>query len=370
MKEFPEKCRAAVFEKVGKKIEIVDFSLNREIEDDSILCRTRFSTICGSDLHTITGRREEPVPLVLGHEMVADIVRLGKNVIYDGFGNTLKVGDRITWTIMASCGECHYCRKNMPQKCLSIKKYGHASFDKKDESGLLGGYGEYIHIIPGTVVFKVPDNLSDAVASPANCGVASVINAIETIGVEKGDNVLVLGAGLLGMNTCAILKEMGVNEIIAADRLESRLSAASRFGATRTVNLTKTGKGEFAEMVKGLTGGFGLDVAIEVCGDNSVVDYALDNLTIGGKFMTVGMVAPGNNITIDANNIIRRYLTIKGIHNYRPDHLKKALLFLEKNHDKYPFDEIVKVQFPLERINEAVEAAKSGEYIRVGISFV
>ena len=369
MDNLPENCKAAVFETVGKDIEITDFDLPKEIGDDSILCKTRFSTICGSDIHTITGRRKEPVPLVLGHEMVADIVKLGKNIKKDGFGNTLKVGDRITWTIMASCGKCHYCLKNLPQKCLSLKKYGHASFDKKDESGLLGGYGEYIHVLPGTAVFKVPETLSDAIAAPANCGVASVINAIETIGVEKGDNVLVLGAGFLGLNTCAILKEMGANEIIVIDRIDARLEKASDFGATKTLNVNETDREEFKSVINELTGGFGLDVAIEVCGDNSIVDYAIDNLTIGGRFMTVGMVSPGNDITIDANTIIRKYLTIKGIHNYRPDHLKKALLFLEKNHAKYPFKDIVKIEYPLEKINEAVETAKSGKYIRVGISF-
>ena len=362
-------CRAAIFETVGKDIEVTEFSMPSEIEDDAIFCKTKFSTICGSDIHTITGRRKEPVPLILGHEMVGEIVKLGKNIKKDGFGNNLKIGDRITWTIMASCGNCHYCNKNLPQKCLSLRKYGHAAFDKKDETGLLGGYGEYIYVMPGTAVFKVPDNLSDAVAAPANCGVASVVNAVETIGVEKGDNVIVLGAGFLGLNTCAYLKELGANEIIVLDKIDSRLETARAFGATKTFNVHKMAPGEFKKAVSDLTEGFGADVAIEVCGDHTIVHFAIDNLTIGGKFMTVGMVAPGNDITIDANDIIRKYLTIKGIHNYRPDHLRKALEFLEKNHEKYPFNEIVKVTFPLDKINEAVATAQKGKYIRVGITF-
>ena len=362
-------CKAAVFETVGKEIEITEFQLPEKIGDDSIFCKTLFSTICGSDIHTITGRRKEPVPLILGHEMVGEIVQIGKNIKYDGFGNEIKRGDRITWTIMASCGKCHYCRKNLPQKCLSLRKYGHASFERKDETGLLGGYAEYIYIMPGTAVFKVPDNLSNDVAAPANCGVASVINAVETIGVNKGDNVIVLGAGFLGINTCAYLKELGVNEIIVLDKIDSRLETALEFGATRTVNPDKTDEKSFSRIISDLTGGFGADVVIEVCGDNTIVNYGMENLTIGGKFMTVGMVSPGNNITVDANDIIRKYITIKGIHNYRPDHLRKALEFLEKNHRKYPFNDIVKVTFPLDQINEAVAAAQEGKYIRVGITF-
>ncbi len=79
------------------------------------------------------------------------------------------------------------------------------------------------------------------------------------------------------------------------------------------------------------------------------------------------MVTPGSILDIDANQITRKCLTVKGIHNYRPEHLGMSLKFLESNHDKYPFEDIVKISYPLEEINEAVKTAGTGEYIRVGI---
>ena len=362
-------CKAAVFEEVGHDIEIKDFKIPEEIEDNAILCKTTFSTICGSDLHTITGKRKEPVPLILGHEITGKIVKMGKNIAVDGFGNKLKAGDRISWAIMASCNECYYCKKNIPQKCEKLIKYGHTSVNNKTKSPLLGGYGEYIYILPGTAVFKVPDCLPDDIAAPANCALSTVINAVETIGIEKGDCVMVQGAGLLGLNACALLKEAGAKEIIIIDVLDSRLEAAKEFGATCAINTKEVSDEDIAKIVSKLTDGHGLDAAIEVSGFAGVVKIALDNLRIGGRYLVAGLVTPGSEMKLDGNTLTRKCLTIKGIHNYRPAHLGQALKFLEKNYKKYPFSEIVKTKFPLAEINKAVEASKTGEYIRVGVYF-
>lgn len=360
-------CKAAVFEKVGIPIEIKNFTIP-ELDDKAILCKTRFSTICGSDIHTITGKRQEPVPLVLGHEITGEIVKMGKNIDKDGFGNKLKEGDRLSWTIMASCGECFYCNKNLPQKCVKLVKYGHTAVDT-EKSGLLGGYGEYVYILPGTTVFKVPDCLPDEIAAPANCALSTVVNAVDTIGIEKGDCVMVQGAGLLGLNACALLKEAGAKEIIIADILDSRLELAKKFGATCAINTKNSSEEEIKKIISELTGGIGLDAVIEVCGFAPVIKTGLENLRIGGRYLIAGLVIPESELYMDGNTITRKNLTIKGIHNYRPEHLGKALRFLEKNYQKYPFSEIVKIRFPLSEINEAVEAAKTGEFIRVGITF-
>ena len=227
-----DRCNAAVFEKVGEDIKLKSFTLPERIERKAALVKVRFSTICGSDLHTISGRRTEPTPLILGHEIVGEIVETGADLVYDGYGEKLNIGDRISWTIMASCGECFFCRNNLPQKCVKLKKYGHTSIEDQDvKSPLLGGYGEYVYILPGTTVFKVPENLSDEIAAPANCALSTVMNAVETISIRKGDIVLIQGGGLLGLNACALASEAGADEIILTDILDSRLETAKKFGA-------------------------------------------------------------------------------------------------------------------------------------------
>ena len=117
------KCRAAVFHKVGDPISMEHFKIPQCLEPGAALCRVRMSTICGSDLHTICGRREEPTPIILGHEVIGDIVALGAGQDSDGFGDKLKVGDRVTWPVIASCGSgssCFFCERQLPQKCAHL----------------------------------------------------------------------------------------------------------------------------------------------------------------------------------------------------------------------------------------------------------
>ena len=270
---------------------------------------------------------------------------------------------------MSSCGKCFFCRKNLPQKCVNLKKYGHTGiYDNEVYSPLLGGYSEYVYIMPGTTVYRIPESISDETAAPANCALSTVINAVETIGIEKGDSVMIQGAGLLGLNACALAKEAGAEEVIITDINEERLELAERFGAARTYNLSEKSDEDILAEIKELTDGYGIDSVIELCGVKSCLPLGINSLRTGGRYLLAGLVTPGNYLDkIDANQIIRKYITIKGIHNYHPDHLGKALKFLEYAQSKYPFDEIVKVCCSLEEINEAVKAASSGRYIRVGI---
>jgi putative phosphonate catabolism associated alcohol dehydrogenase len=358
-----------VFYKVGRPVELREFNLPAKMEKGSALCRVLFSTICGSDLHTITGKRTEPTPLILGHEIVGEITELDENLVFDGFGNKLAVGDRISWTIMASCGECFYCKKDLPQKCIHLKKYGHASIDDKElNSGLVGGYSEYIYIMPGTTVYKVPDTLSDEIAAPANCALSTVVNAVETIGIEKGDIVMIQGAGLLGINACALAVEAGAKAVVVTDIIDERLEFARLFGAGKTYNTSKTKEDDIVKELKEMSGGFGIDVVIEVCGAKQCVGLGIKVLRTGGKYLLAGLVNPGSTLgDVDANQIIRKYITIKGIHNYKPEHLGIALKFLEKYKNKYPFHKIVSKVFDLDHINEAVTESATGKHIRVGI---
>ena len=360
-------CKAAVFEEVGKPLELQEFGLPQTLERGSALCRVLFSTICGSDLHTAFGRRKEPLPLILGHEIIGEVVATGEGFERDGFGEKLELGDRISWTIMASCGKCYYCTHGMRQKCVALKKYGHASTDDPElYSPLVGGYSEYVYIIPGTVVFKVPDVLSDAIAAPANCALSTVVNAVDTIGIEEGDVVVIQGCGLLGLNAIALAKEAGAREIIATDIADSRLEMAGRFGATQRINTAESPKDELKRAAQEVSEGRGADVIIEVSGAAEVVTEGAEALRIGGRYLIAGLTKP-SPLELDGNWITRKYMTIKGIHNYGPEHLGKALRFLETNHQKYPYGELVGTVYPLDRINEAIEAATSGRYIRVGV---
>lgn len=361
----PETCHAAVFVEPGKPLELRTFELPKSIEQGAALCKVIMSTICGSDIHTISGRRIEPTPLILGHEIIGKIVELGAGLEYDRFGNRLEVGDRVSWSIMASCGQCFYCRHSIPQKCEKLRKYGHTCCNQTPY--LTGGYAEYIYLFPGTAIYKIPVCIPDEIATPANCALSTVINAVETIGINQGESILIQGAGLLGLNLIALAKEAGARVIIVTDVVQNRLELASKFGASIVLNAGELSGDEIDAKIKKYTDDYGVDVAFEVCGASSAAAQAAQALRIGGRYLICGLVTPGSNMDIDGNTVTRKYLTMKGIHNYHPDHLGEALKFLEQHSKRYPYSELVKKIFPLSDVNKAITLASTGKHIRVAI---
>ncbi len=360
-----KECNAAVFIEPGKPLEMRQFDLPHKLEPQAALCKVKMSTICGSDLHTISGRRSEPAPLILGHEIIGEIVALGSDLKNDGFGDKLQIGDRVSWTIMASCGNCFYCGLDLPQKCEKLRKYGHTCCNQPPH--LTGGYAEYIYLFSGTAIYKIPASIPDEIATPANCALSTVINAAETIGLSKGETVLIQGAGLLGLNLIALAVEADTKKIFVTDVLQSRLDLAKKFGADFCINVKDLTCREVVSQIHKQTDGYGVDVAFEICGVKEAVAQATGSLRIGGRYLIAGLVTPGSDLGIDGNQLTRKYLTVKGIHNYNPKHLGMALKFLEKYSQKYPYNELVGKVFSLSQINEAVESASTGKYIRIGI---
>jgi len=363
-----KECNAAVFIEPGKPLEMRKFDLPNKLEPRAALCKVKMSTICGSDLHTIGGRRTEPAPLILGHETIGEIVALGSDLETDGFGDKLEIGDRVSWSIIASCGRCFYCGLDLPQKCEKLRKYGHTCCNQPPH--LTGGYAEYIYLFPGTAIYKIPAHIPDEIATPANCALSTVINAVETIGLHKGETVLIQGAGLLGLNLVALVAEAGAKKIFVTDVLQSRLDLAGRFGADFCINVKDLTREEILSQIRDQTSGHGVDVAFEICGVKEAVGLAVESLRIGGRYLIAGLVTPGSDLGIDGNQLTRKYLTVKGIHNYKPKHLGMALRFLEKCSRKYPYDELVGRVFSLSQINEAIESASTGKHIRIGVRTV
>ena len=159
------KCRAAVFTGAGEPLELTELPVPATLRDGEALVRVTCCTLCGSDLHSYSGDREVLTPTILGHEILGTIEAVG--------GRTpLAIGQRVTWSIAASCGECYFCRNDLPQKCERLFKYGHEQMS--EEHPLSGGLATHCHLAPGTTVVEIPSGLPDEVACPANCATATV----------------------------------------------------------------------------------------------------------------------------------------------------------------------------------------------------
>jgi putative phosphonate catabolism associated alcohol dehydrogenase len=355
----PETIQGAVFTKVGQPLTLEQFE-RPTLTSGQVLCKVRMSTICGSDLHTIMGRRTEPVPLILGHEIVGQIVELGPDAPTDYHGHTLSAGQVVTWSIMANCGECYYCTHDLPQKCVALFKYGHARVT--DEPGLSGGFAEYVVLRKGTTILPVPEGLTDSMVTPTNCTLATAMYGMRRIELAAGESVLIQGAGLLGLYQTVLAKEAGASKVIVVDVSPKRLEWAKRFGADMTLTLDD----DPLAAILAATDGHGVDVAFEVCGATEALRFGIDAFRLGGRYLLAGLVTPAP-FDADVNLILRKCLTIRGIHNYRPEDLAGAVAFLKSHARDYPFADLIAHVFPLSEINDAIALAEQGDDIRVAI---
>ena len=236
------------FHGVGIPFEVCEMPVGTAPND--ILVRVSLSTICGSDLHTVSGRRGADTPCVLGHEIVGTVA--APTNPRSATGEKLREGDRVTWSMTASCGTCDYCmNRNLPQKCETMFKYGHAR--NEGASALSGGFATHILLRPGTAIYPIPDAVTDAEAVPINCALATVINGLETIGMLPGETAVIHGSGMLGIYAACYLRENGYAHVAVVDRNAARLETARRFGATHTFNPDKTPVSDIDAALKGLT---------------------------------------------------------------------------------------------------------------------
>jgi putative phosphonate catabolism associated alcohol dehydrogenase len=357
--------KVMMFTEVNEPMEEWEFPLPDELEPGAVLVKTSMATVCGSDYHSWRGRRPFPTPSVLGHEGVGTIVKKSPEVERDTAGKDLSVGDRITWTIMANCGNCYFCRiKDLPQKCLNLFKYGH---DKSDVFPYFNGtFGEYVYLRPGTGLYKLPEDLADEEASPLMCAASTVTAGLDKVGVEVGDKVVIQGAGMLGLYASVVAKEKGAKQVIMLDKLDGRLEMAKEFGTDVCLNVDSFTEKELINKVKDLTGGFGPDIAVEVTGFAEVIPQGIKMLRIGGRYLIQGSVYPNDTFEVASYDILIKSLTIAGLHNYDSKYLGQAIDIVHKNRDRYPFIKLAGPKFPMtaDGVTNAMLSLEKKESIR------
>lgn len=322
--------------------------------------RVNCATICGSDVHTWAGRRIEPTPCVLGHEIIGTIIAIGEAAAPDLRGDPLAIGDRVTWTLAASCGECFFCHHDLPQKCESLLKYGHTKALPGRE--LHGGFADCCLLAPGTGIVKVPSSLADELAAPANCAVATVAACCRLAGPLDGAVVAVIGSGVLGLYACAMARSLGAAAVIACDVAPAREELARGFGAGHFA-----APDDLLQTARTLSDGRGADVVIELSGSPKAVSLGIEVLRVGGTAVIAGTTTPCEPVALDPHQLMRRMLTIRGLHNYAPRDLVAAIDFLEKHASTLPLEALHGGSFPLSEIDSAFEAAAAKPGTRVAI---
>lgn len=339
--------RYARWDGVGAPVAVVDGTTPADPGPGRVLVRVDLATVCGSDLHTVSGRRPGPAPSVLGHEQVGTVLALGPGagVHHGGDGDGLRVGDRVVWSVTASCGTCDRCTRGLTHKCRHLRKYGHEPLT--DDWQLSGGFATHAVLLPGTAVVRVPTGVPDVVAAPAACATATVAAALRTAERSAGDlaglRVLVSGAGMLGLTAAAMAARAG-GRVAVVDPEPRRRARAGDFGAAAS----------FPDHAAALAARGPFDVALDLSGAAPAVRGCLAAAGVGGVVVLAGSVSPGPAVPLDPEHVVRHLLTVVGVHNYVAADLRTAVAFLAETWRRHPFAELVEGRHRLDDLDDAL----------------
>ena len=373
--------RAAVMEAPGR-VQVHEFPVP-DPGPGAVIMRVSLSGICGTDKHTFRGEskqyagtpheRDVIYPLICGHENVGTVVAIGGEA-RDSNGQLLRLGDRIVPGANVACGRCFYCLNGYPYYfCQHLEDYGN-SLNCIDPPHLFGGWSEYMYLLPGSAIFRVPDELPDEVAVLTE--VMAVTHGVEkamtvlglTGGNSVGVSVAVLGVGPLGL--CHVVKSrlLGAGKIIATDRLPSRLKFAADFGADQMLDVSATETADRIEAIHAATDGLGVDIVIDCSGFPETFVEALHAVRTGGVVVEAGTFVDMGPVAINPNSdICTRNVSVLGIGGETAPAYSASMKLMAANLGRYPLDRIVTHRYPLEQAHEAVVMAQSDEAMQVVI---
>ena len=369
---------AATLVKPGK-YEIREYPLP-EPAAGCVLIRMEMSGICGTDKHTFQGHtaqyggRALEFPIIQGHENVGTIAGIGGNGKYADFeGVALREGDRVVVGANVACGECYYCRHDFPYYCCEkTTDYGN-NLSAKNPPHLFGGWSQYMYVVPGSFLVKVPDDLPSEVAVLTEIFAVSVgldrakqMSAFPNESFRFDDTVVVLGVGPLGM--CFLMKArmLGAGTIIAVDKSEYRLNFAKRLGADYAVNVGSMSQPQRLQMVKDLTHGRGADMVIECAGVPEAVPEALEMLRVGGLLVEAGNFSDLGEVAISPHrHICAKNARILGVGGEEPAAYGPSMRQMARYMKNYPLREFVTHRYGLRDVDAAMKQSVEAESMKV-----
>jgi threonine 3-dehydrogenase len=307
---------------------------------NDVLIRIRKTAICGTDMHIYLwdhwAQRTIPVPMHVGHEYCGEIVEIGSEV--QGFA----IGDRVSGEGHITCGYCRNCRAGRRHLCRNTVGVG---------VNRPGCFAEYLSI-PAFNAFKLPESVTDEIASILD----PLGNATHTALSFNlvGEDVLITGAGPIGIMATAIARHVGARHVVVTDVNDYRLELARRMGASRAINVTRE---SLDDTMKSLGMVEGFDVGLEMSGNPTAFRDLLRSMHHGGNVALLGI--PPDDTAIDWNEVIFKGLMIKGVYGREMfETWYKMTAMLQSGLDIKP---IITHRFPIADFLEGFEVMRSGQ---------
>jgi S-(hydroxymethyl)glutathione dehydrogenase / alcohol dehydrogenase len=358
--------KAAVCYAFGQPLVVEEVDLGPP-RTGEVQVRLKATGICHSDVHLIRGEWGGKLPVVAGHEGAGVVEAVGPGV------TLAKPGDRVVVSLLRSCGRCAFCQTGAPYMCAG-------SFPLDAEGLLRNRRGEPLGrgfrtatfaeraVVDQSQVALVPDDMPLDQAALLACGVITGLGAVvNTARVPPGSSVVVIGTGGVGLNAIQGAVISGAGQIIGVDRLDAKLEAARAFGATDTVNGAQR---DAAEAVAELTEGAGAEYVFVTVGSAAAVALGLRMIGTLGTLVIVGLPEQGATVPLTIDQIVNSGQRVVGS-NMGSTRLSVDVPRLVALHrqKRLKLAELISARYPLERINEAIEAMERGEALRNVIVF-
>jgi threonine dehydrogenase-like Zn-dependent dehydrogenase len=327
------------------------------------MLRTRYSEVCGTDVHLHHGRLAGvPYPIVPGHVSVGHLAEI-RGTVRDIDGANFKEGDLVTFLdVHETCGACYECLvTKQTTRCPHRRVYG-ISYGVAD--GPLGGWADHIWMKPGVKMLRLPASVDPAQFIAGGCGLVTAMHAVERGGVRLGSTVAVLGVGPVGQAAIALSALSGAQSVIAVGAPAARLEFAKRMGATATLSLDVP-HAERVEALRAANGGRGVDIVIEVAGDPSAVGQSLDLVRDGGVVVIAGQYTDAGSVTVNPHwQINRKHVEVRGCWGCDYSHFHRALQVLAHQGGALPWLDALSARFSLEQANEALAAVANRSVVK------
>ncbi|KAM7275671.1 hypothetical protein ACFE04_017537 [Oxalis oulophora] len=367
--------RGAVFWEPNKPLTIEHFHLPRP-KTNELLIKTKACGICHSDLHVIKGEIPFATPCVIGHEITGEVVEHGP-LTHHNIINRYPVGSQVVGAFIMPCGNCFYCSKGHDDLCQDFFAFNRAQgtlYDGQTRLFLrdagkpvymysMGGMAEYC-VIPANGLTTLPNSLPYTESAILGCAVFTAYGAMaHAAELCAGDSIAVIGIGGVGSSCLQIARAFGASDIIAVDVNDEKLDKAKTFGATHTVNATKE---DAVERIREITGGMGVDVAVEALGKPQTFLQCTQSVKDGGKAVMIGLSQAGSVGEIDINRLVRRKIKVIGSYGGRArQDLPKLVKLAETG--IFNLKDAVSRKYTFEQVGEAFNDLNQGKIISRGV---
>ncbi len=340
-----------------KTIEVREYPVPEPAPGEIILRITQ-AGLCGSDLHIWRGELGEPAPggRPLGHEGLATVHALGEGVDTDSLGSPLRVGERVTWFPIFTCRRCKMCLQGDLQLC--VKRQVAYRMSGAEPPHFFGTMGDFFYLPAGHPIFKIPDELDGDEVVALNCAMGTVFQGLDSAGMRQGHNVVVMGAGGLGLYATAFARGLGAKEVIAIDAQPARLALARDLGASATIDIHEMASVEQrVQYVMDVTQGRGANIVLELAGYGELVPEGLRMLGAQGAFVEIGNIVPGRPTTFEPR-LLGGDKRMMFSSMYRPASVPRMLDFISTNRATLPIKNVISHKFKLADIDQAFASSE------------